>query len=625
LLVEAYEHASSSSFDFLSGPWRTSTANVLYRYLEGLRKGLPGEADAAGWRVTEDLLGALPPWAPSGERAAASRELFTPPKPYLLVPASTEEGLRAVRGVPVVVHGLPGSPLLNGDSRVERAPGAPDVIDLPTPLVTGAFDHDIVWVCRDPVDVLLLRAVGLSAVSLVSPCETLGSAERVGQFEELGVFTRRGRPRGTIVIVDPGKSLGARAGLLWGLFNEVWEAPAYTGQYLANVLQDESRPEHEYGSGAERLMRGVRRYGHSQRVPPVWLPPLPGGQDYTSGPQAPREPLAFERSTELAPTGEGGVRWVAEPFLARRAVTELYGDSKSGKSTFVFWMAVAIAEGREFLGRPCDKGPVLYISEQTRGMVEASMDGAGGRSDDVYVLSHEQLAGRSFPETAEYVLKQCQHLKARLVVFDTVSQVAGIQGDGENSAGVVGELYQTFRALSATDAAVLLVRHARKSGGRGPKAAAGSIAWGASADQVFEFVEPSGGGRDRVMTSWGRLTRNSTLRVRLTDDGYTVVEPKDGGGKPARVDRAPSARDLLRGVVARILGEGNGLAMNKHDVIAQWGPDDGPIPDERDVAKVLKALEEAGRATVVSGGVRNDPFRFRLCPPSPTGTSDGTK
>lgn len=637
-LNEVYRRAGGLSFwDFdLDG---RPAATALREYLDALKTGLADAANAAGWKVDEpgpELHNHFADDAPPSDFSTPT--LFVP----LFQPdhRSPSEGPSAVRRIPLGsqwhwhLHSPSSKPYNDAVSFVETAPGRATLSDVPTPLEHGAFDQEFVWVSRDPADTLLLKGVDINAVSLAAPSRTLGSARGLYDLIGLEALTYRTRPNGTLFVIDPGVTLSEEeVGRLKTLFVEVREAhslEALAGRTLTGLdLARHIASSHRGGMSPDEirsyLLRWVSHASLPRHASPIPLPPRFAGPAGRRGPQPERAPLAFVRSTELAPTGDGGIHWVAKPLLARGAVTELYGDAKSGKSTLVFSMAVAVAEGKKFLEHQCDKGPVLYLSEQTAGIVEVSMDRAGGRSAEVYILSHEGLASHDFAATAKHVLKECQRLKARLVVFDTVSQVAGIKGDGENSAGVVEELYESFRALSATGAAVLLVRHARKSRGRGPKGASGSYAWGASADHVVEFVKPPGGGRDRVMTLWGRFTDDFTLRVRLGDEGYEVVKNNSKDGKPDEVDRSPSARDLLRSAVTRVLEEGNGMAMCADDVVARWNPSDEPTPDRKRVSKVLKALHDDGKAVIVSGGVRGKPFLFRLCPPSPTGTSDGTK
>ena len=61
------------------------------------------------------------------------------------------------------------------------------------------------------------------------------------------------------------------------------------------------------------------------------------------------------------------VAWVAEPWLAEGAITEVDGKIKiAGKTTFITHMADAIVAGNRFMGRQTRQTPVVVLTEQSR-------------------------------------------------------------------------------------------------------------------------------------------------------------------------------------------------------------------------------------------------------------------
>ena len=54
-------------------------------------------------------------------------------------------------------------------------------------------------------------------------------------------------------------------------------------------------------------------------------------------------------------------QWIVPDFVPERHLAVLYGDGGAGKSYLALAMALAIASGTHWLGRPVLKGPVAYL------------------------------------------------------------------------------------------------------------------------------------------------------------------------------------------------------------------------------------------------------------------------
>ena len=587
-LAEAYDRAvglsSASGWERV----RTPVARAFRDYLEALRTGLAEEADEAGWCVYEAPTIDANPWSDDASPSA-------PPPPYLLVPAVSADGFVALRGIPLTATGL-GSPRKPHDaaSRIEPASGDPDITDLPTPYEAGVFDEEFVWVARDPVDVLLLRAVGIHAVSLGAPSDTLGSAEGLLDLVRLKALKRRGRPHGTIVVVDPVTPLGdERAGLLCGLFEEVWEAlpadrPPENGEVLTGAyIAREVRLGTEHGWDLERmqavLMGAVSHLGLRREVPPVPLPPERHG-DGTGG-WAPRKPLALVAAAELAAQGDT-TPWLVKPFVAARAITDLHGPAKAGKTTLLLGLAGALAQGTEFLGEPCKRPhPVVYVTEQTEGTIQKSAERAGGLVSGVHFLTLEATFGRPFGEVVAFVRRECRRLGAKLVVLDTLGSIAGLFGESDNMAGTARDVYRQLRGLSVDGVAVVVVRHSRKARGGIAETAAGSVAFSGEADQLVRFTKPSETSELRRVEVVGRIGDSETFNVDMTSKGWVRVE---AGGDEEGIASGRSSRQktkVARSVVVKVLAH-----VGREGATAR---------------KVFELTQEVGGLALALGTVRN--------------------
>lgn len=566
-LAEVYDRARGLSRWSLYSV-EAPVAQAVREYLEGLRTGLADEADEAGWRVDEPPVTMTAPWLEEGPPS-------DPITPYLLVPAlssASRDDRIAVRAVLLENLG-PGYPFRFGPaskphhdaaSRVEAAPGGPALSDVPTPFVPGAFDEEFVWVSRDPVDVLLLRGVGVNAVSLAAPCETLGSEDGLRGLETVGALNTQRAPGGTIVVVDPGAALSDDWGaLLRGLYDEVWvvqslEGPAdsrVTGPGAVEIARGCNNLGYDSGPAARTLLLDrITRVGHRRDDRPVRLPPPPGEFDVWPGGDR-KKALVLVPAKELATRGDT-TPWLVKPFVAAGAVTDFQGPAKEGKTTFLISLAASVAQGTTFLGRECEKSSVVYVSEQTAGTVRKSAERASGLVDDVHFLTLESLFGWQFRDIVRFVRRECQRLGARLVVFDTLGPIAGLWGESENASGTAREVYRTLRALSADGVAVVVVRHSRKARGSIVETGAGSVAFSGEADQLVRFTKPSEGSPLRKVEIVGRLSDAKTLTVRLRKRGWRRVKDKGDGAAPTGKAKRPLAVDYVRRVLAHVGAKG---------------------------------------------------------------------
>ena len=185
-------------------PGGTHVPNVMgqatqrvHDYLEGLKSGLALQAWQDGWRVAE------------GASSIRGR-------PYLLVPDRAGGDHTVVRGYRMREAdetGASQAPPYLDRPWVDR--GAPRWTDVPIPFFPGTLDRKVVWVSRDPADALLLGSLGLTAVSLAAPCETLGSEEMLRRLVKLRALDPEKPRRRTVVVVDPDGSLGGLPACRW--------------------------------------------------------------------------------------------------------------------------------------------------------------------------------------------------------------------------------------------------------------------------------------------------------------------------------------------------------------------------------------------------------------------------
>ena len=81
--------------------------------------------------------------------------------------------------------------------------------------------------------------------------------------------------------------------------------------------------------------------------------------------QQQQDPLGMLKLTQVGDLmlePDEDVPWLVEERIAKSTVCALAGPPKSGKSSLLRQMALAVASGTEWLGNVCNKHPVVFLS-----------------------------------------------------------------------------------------------------------------------------------------------------------------------------------------------------------------------------------------------------------------------
>ncbi len=218
-------------------------------------------------------------------------------------------------------------------------------------------------------------------------------------------------------------------------------------------------------------------------------------------------------------------QWMVDTLWSEQAVGIVGGEPKCGKSLLALDLAVAVATGVPCLRhyRSAGSGTVLLFAAEDAGhRVRKRLQGIAHAAAtpfdeldiaviDVPTLRLDQRSDRQrLQETVE-------RIEPRLLILDPLVRLHSVD---ENAAGEVAPILGFLRELQRRfETAVLLVHHARKSGGSRPgQALRGSSelhAWGDSNLYLRR--------RDRkiVMTVEHRDAQGlSDIELELVDDGY---------------------------------------------------------------------------------------------------------
>lgn len=175
----------------------------------------------------------------------------------------------------------------------------------------------------------------------------------------------------------------------------------------------------------------------------------------------------------------------------------LAGPSKAGKSFALIQMAIAIAEGTQWMGWPVAQGPVLYVN------LELDRASALHRFKDVYEamgLNPQNVAnidvwnlrGKAVPmdRLAPKLIRRAQRRDYIAVIIDPIYKI--ITGD-ENSADQMAKFTNQFDLIAAELGCAVIYAHHHSKGAQGHKRsmdrASGSGVFARDPDALLDMIE----------------------------------------------------------------------------------------------------------------------------------------
>ena len=169
-------------------------------------------------------------------------------------------------------------------------------------------------------------------------------------------------------------------------------------------------------------------------------------------------------------------------------------SSKAGKSFLLIQLAIAISEGRKWLGFQCRKGKVLYVN------LEIDRPSFRKRIVDIYNAlkiknTHNfdvwNLRGKAMPmdKLAPKIIRKCQTEHYDAIIIDPIYKT--IMGD-ENNASDMAAFCNQFDKIAETGASVIYCHHHSKGAQGGKKAidrASGSGVFARDPDAQLDMIE----------------------------------------------------------------------------------------------------------------------------------------
>ncbi|MGH2966212.1 MAG: AAA family ATPase [Solirubrobacterales bacterium] len=225
-------------------------------------------------------------------------------------------------------------------------------------------------------------------------------------------------------------------------------------------------------------------------------------------------PLPFQTPEQLINASSESFDVMLEHIAYRGLKSLVVGQSKAGKS-FTTWAlcSQAVKNGRR----------VLYLTEEPRQTVAAKLHRFGldtaGNSFRVLLRTSDGLDDQSWAQVAEKLALAVTMGRVDVVVVDTARPWFAIDGDGSNTADIIGPAMDALSAASAAGAAVVVLHQAPWTG----KRARGSTEFHAAADLIFH-VDGEGHGPRTIHYVGGRVEDVPQVQTIRLDAGGNVED-----------------------------------------------------------------------------------------------------
>jgi len=242
--------------------------------------------------------------------------------------------------------------------------------------------------------------------------------------------------------------------------------------------------------------------------------------------------FTFEMSDDISDFQEK--EWLVQDWLGVNETSQFVGDPGTGKSTIVGSLAVHVAAGLDWFGKPVAQGGVVYFAgervdltrRRVKGLQRYHQIGAGQplavASGPLDICKPESVRG--FIEGVNRFEDRTNQTPA-LVILDTWSRVF-VTGLSENDASAMAAAYAHVDELRReTGAHVLLIHHAgvsveAKRRGRGSSVQAGAI------DTGIVISKAGGGGCAEVVKA---NDSKEGLKITWNLESFTVATNAETG------------------------------------------------------------------------------------------------
>lgn len=278
---------------------------------------------------------------------------------------------------------------------------------------------------------------------------------------------------------------------------------------------------------------------------------------------------------------DAGGESVWGPYIRKGHRTLFSAHPKIGKTTLVSHVLCAMATGG-YLAGEIIKGTALVVSEESNRLW-AQRTQKLGIGNNVKVVGKNVLHEWGWSDLCFGIAWHLENVHLYdLVVIDTFPAFARLED--ENSSAECTEAMSNLQPIMSQNAAILLIHHCRKSGGRHGLGVRGSTALTGSADILLQMDYPTKADKNEEIGGCGPRHRKLTMDSRFDDISPTIIELAKDGRTYMETSRVQ--------IIARLLPEGP-PGLLPAEVLAKW-------PSGYD-----RPTSAASLATSLGGGERN--------------------
>ncbi len=298
-------------------------------------------------------------------------------------------------------------------------------------------------------------------------------------------------------------------------------------------------------------------------------------------------------------------QWLVDGLLPRVGSSILSAPSKFGKSIMARSLAVAVANGEEFLGRRVTSGSVIYLGTEEDPWHVKEHFVKLGLKDPARIYVHAGMAPR-FMDTLSQLEVAARVIKPALIIFDTMVNIAGIV-DFNNFSEVYDAVKNIRELGNRVGSHVLCIHHNNKSGIHGMNAMMGSTAFQAAVDCPIACWEDD---KRKWIEARPRYTESLPPTEIIFDKERLCW---DIGRRKAEIGRGDYSEDTWASVTEYLTGRADGASMK--DLASGVSRDKGKLKS------LLESQVALGRLVREGSGKPGSPWTYKLPPVLPTGDS----
>ena len=289
------------------------------------------------------------------------------------------------------------------------------------------------------------------------------------------------------------------------------------------------------------------------------------------------------------------ISWLVHGLLPRGVLALLVAYPKVGKSTLVYQLAVAVAQGKPFLGRQTSQGGVLIVvaEEMKEDAIRRLCHlGMNEQTDRIWLWTE---GVKEAPKEREDIRQFVGENKIGLVIIDTFASYLMIADETDNSV-VTLRMKPYVDLAHSTGTAILFVHHERKRsnapGEDDTRAIRGGGAILGLADIALQLQRDGNGNKRRLKIVGRYQDIPHALSLSYQDDEYVCL------GTPEEHARAVQEDKILAALGTTTPG------CTVDEVAATVGMKPGAV------RRILEDLHGVKKADRQGAGKKNDPYRY---------------